>query len=164
MFQNGQSYTKISFLLLLVTSHYFSGSTTTTSVICGAFQTPSTSATTGTSIHAATRSILFRDNLQLQQQKPLQNGRGRGQTLHPAFSILDRLRRIKSTNPYSYETPSSYSSSTTTSLNMVLTTPSSIIEEVSTMKLLDDLIDESVRTVPRKPVMMQFNPSSGWVS
>lgn len=31
------------------------------------------------------------------------------------------------------------------------------------MNLLDDLIDESVRTSPRRPIMMQFDPSSGWI-
>jgi hypothetical protein len=46
---------------------------------------------------------------------------------------------------------------------MVLTTPESIIEQASTQKLLDDLIDESVRTSARRPVMMQFDPSSGWI-
>lgn len=46
---------------------------------------------------------------------------------------------------------------------MVLTTPESIIEQASTQNLLDDLIDESVRTSARSPIMMQFNPSSGWI-
>jgi predicted membrane chloride channel (bestrophin family) len=46
---------------------------------------------------------------------------------------------------------------------MVLTTPESIIEQASTAKLLDDLIDESVRTSARRPIMMQFDPSSGFV-
>ena len=46
---------------------------------------------------------------------------------------------------------------------MVLTTPESIIEQASTTNLLDDLIDESVRTSARKPIMMQFDPSSGWI-
>jgi hypothetical protein len=46
---------------------------------------------------------------------------------------------------------------------MVLTTPESIIEQASTVNLLDDLIDESVRTSARKPIMMQFDPSSGWI-
>ncbi|KAG7345773.1 bestrophin, RFP-TM, chloride channel [Nitzschia inconspicua] len=55
---------------------------------------------------------------------------------------------------------SSYSS---TALNMVLTTPESIIEQASTINLLDDLIDESVRTSARRPIMMQFDPSSGWI-
>jgi len=47
---------------------------------------------------------------------------------------------------------------------MVLTTPDTIIEQASTQKLLDDLIDESVRTTSRKPIMMQFDPtgSSIW--
>ena len=45
----------------------------------------------------------------------------------------------------------------------VLTTPEAIIEQASTTKLLDDLIDESVRTSARRPIMMQFDPSSGWI-
>ncbi|CAB9498472.1 expressed unknown protein [Seminavis robusta] len=48
-------------------------------------------------------------------------------------------------------------------LRMVLTTPESIIEQASTQKLLDILIDESVRTTARRPIMMQFDPSSGWI-
>jgi Bestrophin, RFP-TM, chloride channel len=50
-----------------------------------------------------------------------------------------------------------------TALPMVLTTPESIIEQASTINLLDDLIDESVRTSARRPIMMQFDPSSGWI-
>jgi hypothetical protein len=40
-------------------------------------------------------------------------------------------------------------------LRMVLTTPESIIEQASTQKLLDILIDESVRTTARRPIMLQ---------
>ena len=50
-----------------------------------------------------------------------------------------------------------------TTRRMVLTTPESIIEQASTQNLLDVLIDESVRTSARGPIMMQFNPSSGWI-
>jgi hypothetical protein len=46
---------------------------------------------------------------------------------------------------------------------MVLNTPESIIEQASTQYLLDYLIDESVRTSARRPIMMQFDPSSGWI-
>ncbi len=53
---------------------------------------------------------------------------------------------------------------TQTARHMVLTTPESIIEQASTQKLLDDLIDESVRTAARKPIMLQFDPSSSFVS
>ncbi|CAJ1940380.1 unnamed protein product [Cylindrotheca closterium] len=49
------------------------------------------------------------------------------------------------------------------SLNMVLTTPIDIIEQASTVNLLDDLIDESVRTSARRPIIRQFDPSSGWI-
>ena len=52
-------------------------------------------------------------------------------------------------------TTTSASSASTTALSMVLTTPESIIEQASTVNLLDDLIDESVRTSPRRPIMMQ---------
>jgi hypothetical protein len=54
--------------------------------------------------------------------------------------------------------------SSSTALHMVLTIPESVIEQASTVNLLDDLIDESVRTSARRPIMMQFDPSSGWVS
>lgn len=50
-----------------------------------------------------------------------------------------------------------------TSRNMVFTTPYSVIEQASTKTLLDDLIEESMRTTARFPVMMQFDPSSGWI-
>jgi hypothetical protein len=59
--------------------------------------------------------------------------------------------------------PLSSSSSSSTALHMVLTTPESIIEQASTVNLLDDLINESVRTSARRPIMMQFDPSSGWI-
>ena len=59
---------------------------------------------------------------------------------------------------------SSASLESPTALHMVLTTPESIIEQASTMKLLDDLIDESVRTTARRPFILQFDPSSGYVS
>ena len=52
---------------------------------------------------------------------------------------------------------------TTTQRHMVLTTPEAIIEQASTQNLLDDLIDESVRTSARRPIMMQFDPSGGWI-
>ena len=51
----------------------------------------------------------------------------------------------------------------TTALQMVLSTPDTIIEQASTQKLLDTLLDESVRTQSRQPVMMQFNPKRSWI-
>lgn len=62
------------------------------------------------------------------------------------------------------ETPLSSPLPTSTALGMVLSTPENIIEQASTIKLLDDLIDESVRTSARKPIMMQFQPTPYWVS
>ncbi|KAL7564626.1 hypothetical protein ACA910_009316 [Epithemia clementina (nom. ined.)] len=50
-----------------------------------------------------------------------------------------------------------------TALCMVLNTPEAIIEQASTQKLLDDLIDESTRMSSRRPIMRQFDPSSGWI-
>jgi len=50
-----------------------------------------------------------------------------------------------------------------TQRRMVLTTPEAIFEQTSTTTLLDDLIDESTRTSARRPIMMQFDPSSGWI-
>jgi len=55
------------------------------------------------------------------------------------------------------------SRSSSMQLNMVFTTPYSVIEQASTKTLLDDLIEESMRTTARFPVMMQFDPSSGWI-
>jgi hypothetical protein len=55
------------------------------------------------------------------------------------------------------------SASTSTARHMVLTTPESVIEQASTKILLDDLINESYRSIARKPIMMQFDPSSGWI-
>ena len=51
-----------------------------------------------------------------------------------------------------------------TARQMVLTTPEAIIEQASTQNLLDNLIDESVRTSARRPIMMQFDPGRGHVS
>jgi predicted membrane chloride channel (bestrophin family) len=45
----------------------------------------------------------------------------------------------------------------------VLSTPDTIIEQASTQKLLDTLLDESVRTQSRQPVMLQFSPKRGWI-
>jgi hypothetical protein len=97
-------------------------------------------------INAATRSRLFR---QYQPKQKQQHANGN------SLSIINRLRRIKQRGRISINSD--------TSLHMVLTTPSSIIEQASTKKLLDDLIDESVRTTARTSVMMQFDPSSGWI-
>ena len=72
--------------------------------------------------------------------------------------------RPKHASPTSTINNPASSPSSSTSLNMVLTTPESIIEQASTMKLLDDLIDESVRTAARRPFILQFDPSSGYVS
>lgn len=65
-------------------------------------------------------------------------------------SSINRIRRISKVQSFA---------SSSTALGMVLSTPESIIEQVSTEKLLDILIDESVRTSSREPIMMQFNPS-----
>lgn len=50
-----------------------------------------------------------------------------------------------------------------TALQMVLTTPEYVIEQASTQKLLDDLIDESVKTSARTPIIMQINPTPYWI-
>lgn len=84
-----------------------------------------------------------------------------------ASSRLFRQEHPSSTSSFTSlirnKNPLSRTSKSKTRLNMVLTTPESIIEQISTQKLLDDLIDESVRTNARKPIMMQFDPSSGWI-
>jgi hypothetical protein len=71
--------------------------------------------------------------------------------LHPSTPNLFSSRRLGRVPP------------STTQRRMVLRTPESIIEQASTTTLLDDLIDESVRTSARRPIMMQFDPSSGWI-
>ena len=68
-----------------------------------------------------------------------------------ATTSLHRLHKVQSF------------ASSSTSLQMVLSTPDTIIEQASTQKLLDTLIDESVRTSARHPVMMQFNPKRQWI-
>jgi hypothetical protein len=78
-------------------------------------------------------------------------------------SPLFTLRRMQAKSLL--HSPSETSQSTSpTALRMVLTTPEAIFEQASTETLLDDLIDESVRTTARRPIMMQFDPSRGWVS
>lgn len=69
-------------------------------------------------------------------------------------SSINRIRRISKVQSFA---------SSSTALGMVLSTPESIIEQVSTEKLLDILIDESVRTSSRDPIIMQFNPSRWWI-
>jgi len=71
---------------------------------------------------------------------------------------------ISSSNRFIGSTREQLYGKSSTSLRMVLTIPDTIIEQASTQKLVDDLIDESVRTIPRKPVMMQFDPTSSSVS
>jgi Bestrophin, RFP-TM, chloride channel len=72
----------------------------------------------------------------------------------PRKPIGQRRRRTNIGNPHS---------SSVYWPRYVLNTPEAIIEQASTTKLLDDLIDESVRTSARRPIMMQFDPSSGWI-
>jgi hypothetical protein len=104
--------------------------------------------------HAATRSNLFREYDDIKRRRTGQPSTSTRTSTSTLASLYDRLRRRKNSNGHK---------SSSTSLNMVFTTPSSVIEQASTTILLDDLIDESVRSVARKTVMMHFNPSSGWI-
>ena len=107
-------------------------------LLCEAFQPTITH-------HASVRSSLFRNkNIPNKPSEQTRPRRGNG-----IFSLNLRMQRIRKRS--------------STALNMVFTTPSSVIEQASTRILLDDLIDESVRTSARNPVMMQFDPSSGWI-
>lgn len=92
------------------------------------------------------------------QSQSLSQSQSRSQ-LYPAQRKLKRQNTIHSRSSSSRVS----SSSSPTALYMVLTTPESIIEQASTVNLLDDLINESVRTSARRPIMMQFDPSSGWI-
>ena len=105
--------------------------------------------------HAASRSGLFRNKVasrgpfsadRLRQKSPVGSG------------LISQLMRWRGKSQ-----AHSNRESSSTALNMVLTTPESIIEKASTQNLLDDLLDESVRTSARKPIMMQFNPSRKWI-
>mmetsp|Transcript_8105 Transcript_8105/g.12206 ORF Transcript_8105/g.12206 Transcript_8105/m.12206 type:complete len:628 (-) Transcript_8105:2024-3907(-) len=151
MFQNG------------VSSYHSSSIITTTctfSLILVSILTPTTTSfNTATSTHhVATRSNLFRryDDIHDIHNVHIQ-GRSSASSKRP-LSLYERLRITQRNNRQSSSSPSSSSA-----LNMVFTTPSSVIEQASTKILLDDLIDESVRTTARKTVMMHFNPSSGWI-
>lgn len=89
----------------------------------------------------------------------------RKMTFWTATSPVSRMATAASiARVSSFARSSLASSSRSTALNMVLSTPDTIIEQASTQKLLDTLIDESVRTSSREPVMLQFNPKRGWVS
>jgi len=80
-----------------------------------------------------------------------------------AFSTAARMARVQSFANSPLSLSAARKSSTTTALHMVLSTPDSIIEQASTQKLLDTLLDESVRTQSRQPIMMQFNPKRTWI-
>ena len=97
------------------------------------------------------------------KSQPVRHDNSRGASSSPLF--ISNLRRIQQQQNLqrSRHQPASSLSSSSTALHMVLTTPESIIEQASTVNLLDDLIDESVRTSARRPIMMQFDPSSGWI-
>lgn len=43
---------------------------------------------------------------------------------------------------------------------MVADTPEAVVEEASTQSVLDRILDESLRTSARRPIMIQFSPSS----
>jgi hypothetical protein len=78
-----------------------------------------------------------------------------------ATNLVDmerRRRRQQQQQQQQQPQPPPPRGTSTTALSMVLTTPESIIEQASTVNLLDDLIDESVRTSPRRPIMMQVRP------
>lgn len=102
---------------------------------------------TGTSAYTAP----FKSPL---MSRPSQSARRKQKVYHPAKQTLPIPQ---------LETKLKPSKRTAAVLGMVLTTPESIIEQASTQKLLDVLIDESVRTTARRPIMMQFDPSSGWI-
>ena len=113
----------------------------------------------------ATTSPLFSNRIQkptpTKFSVPIQsNSRSQSHVLHRK----PMGKQFNSRSPFSSRRSSSLSAmSSPTALHMVLTTPESIIEQASTVNLLDDLINESVRTSARRPIMMQFDPSSGWI-
>lgn len=78
-------------------------------------------------------------------------------------SISYHPSELQNINTYHWKRSKGFSYRERSTHRFVLTTPEAIIEQASTTKLLDDLIDESVRTSARRPLMMQFDPSSGWI-
>ena len=78
-------------------------------------------------------------------------------------SISHQSVTLQNSNNYHWRTNGGPSFRERSTRRFVLTTPEAIIEQASTTQLLDDLIDESVRTSARRPLMMQFDPSSGWI-
>ncbi len=119
------------------------------------------SVTTTTALNAAdaTTSPLFQSN-NVYKTTPT---KFENPTITPKSRqyCMQRKQTPRPQNPLRRSNTSPRQSST--ALHMVLTTPQSIIEQASTVNLLDDLIDESVRTSARRPIMMQFDPSSGWI-
>ena len=100
---------------------------------------------------------------------PSANGRPLSQPAY-YFSTAARMARVQSLAnnspiilPFTTTSRISNSKKAATALQMVLSTPDTIIEQASTQKLLDTLLDESVRTQSRQPVMMQFNPKRSWI-
>ena len=115
-------------------------------------------ATTALNAADATTSPLFQSN-KVYKTTPT---KFENPTITPkSRHYMQRKQTPRQQNPLRRSTISPRQSST--ALHMVLTTPQSIIEQASTVTLLDDLIDESVRTSARRPIMMQFDPSSGWI-
>lgn len=99
--------------------------------------------------HYAVSSALFRSRPTIKSQPQSES------PLRHSLSALSGVLRQR-LNRRNGRTSSS-------ALNMVLTTPAIVIEQASTQILLDDLIDESTRQSPRNSIMMQFDPSANWI-
>lgn len=92
----------------------------------------------------------------------------RGRTPLPPFapSSQQSLLRFSSrdgTRPW-HQSPRRQRRQSSSELQMVVTVPQGVFEDVITQNLLDDLINESIKTRATRDIMMQFDPSSGWVS
>lgn len=51
-----------------------------------------------------------------------------------------------------------------TRLEMVFTAPDSLVEQISTKDFIDKILDDCFLTRAKQPIMVQFNPSSRYVS
>lgn len=100
--------------------------------------------------HATSRSALFRRVV----CPSASNGKNLGRT-RPGDAFRHSFERLRRGNNFRKKSRSF------TALDMVFTTPASVIEQTSTKMLLDELINESVRNTARNPIIMQFDPSSG---
>ena len=133
----------------------------------GGYSSSSSSSSSGRSSGSSStvKSSIINGRGTTSQSKRSRNGVMFATTTTTA-NRMARMHKVSSfaKSPFATTTSTHSALASSTALHMVLSTPDTIIEQASTQNLLDALIDESVRTSSREPVMLQFNPKRGWVS